>query len=532
MPASGVFRMESKCFRQTLLIGFLLATVTLILYWPVQSFDFVYDDELYITNNRPVQGGLSLEGAKWSFTTFHAGNWHPLTWISHMADVEAHGLLAGSHHWTSVLIHAGSAVLLFFVLSIMTRSTWASTLVAALFALHPLHVESVAWISERKDVLSGLFWILTMGVYAYYVKRPTIGRYLLVLLSFVLGLLSKPMVVTLPFVLLLLDYWPLGRFAVANTAFDRWVLRSASSGQSAVLRLIIEKVPLLILVVPVCVIAFLAQGSAGALQSLDKLPVLERIANAAVSYLEYIWKMFRPVDLAVLYPHSGMPPAWKIVSAVLLIASISAIAVRKARELPFLLVGWLWYLGTLVPVIGIIQVGSQSMADRYTYLPLVGLFIAVSWGMKSIVERLAEMQTRDRRLDSHCTFGARVPYKGAGRDLEEQHNTFRSCTPGHGDQSRGAPQHRGVLPGSKRLSKGRAAFSASHPDEGKLCRSLSRAWSLRLARDPSGRCNALFREGAGNQSSIDEIPDRTGCLFHGAGKVRRGGGGFQPCPPD
>jgi tetratricopeptide (TPR) repeat protein len=269
----------------------------------------------------------------------------------------------------------------------MTRSTWASALVAALFALHPLHVESVAWVSERKDVLSGLFWILTMGAYTCYVKRPTIGRYLVVLLSFVLGLLSKPMAVTLPFVLLLLDYWPLGRFAVANTAFDRWVLRSASSGQSEVLRLIIEKVPLLILVVPVCVIAFLAQGSAGALQSLDKLPVLERIANAAVSYLEYIWKMFRPVDLAVLYPHSGMPPAWKIVTAIIVIASISGIAVRKARELPFLLVGWLWYLGTLVPVIGIIQVGSQSMADRYTYLPLVGLFIAVSWGMKSIVEK-------------------------------------------------------------------------------------------------------------------------------------------------
>ena len=213
MTASGILRRESKCFRQTLLIGFLLAAVTLILYWPVQSFEFVYDDELYITENRPVHDGLSMEGLKWSFTTFHAGNWHPLSWISHRADVEAYGLNAGGHHWTSVLIHAANTVLLFLVLSSMTGAPWCSALAAALFAIHPLHVESVAWVAERKDVLSGFFWILTMGAYAYYVKSPTIGRYLLVMLSFVLGLLSKPMLVTLPFTLLLLDYWPLGRFA-------------------------------------------------------------------------------------------------------------------------------------------------------------------------------------------------------------------------------------------------------------------------------------------------------------------------------
>jgi protein O-mannosyl-transferase len=379
--------MENKCFRRTLLIGFLLAAVTLILYWPVQSFDFVYDDELYITNNRPVQGGLSLEGAKWSFATFHAGNWHPLAWISHMADFEAFGFYAGGHHWTSVLIHAGSAVLLFFVLSIMTRSTWASALAAALFAIHPLHVESVAWVAERKDVLSGLFWILTMGAYARYVRHPTIRRYLLVMLSLVLGLLSKPMLVTLPLTLLLLDYWPLRRFAEAQTVFDRWFSRSATSGSSAALRLIMEKVPLLILVVPFCIVAFIAQRNAGALMSLDTIPVQNRIANAAVTYLEYFWKMLWPFDLAVLYPHAGLPPAWMIVLAILFLISISCLVVRKAREFPFLLVGWLWYLGTLVPVIGIIQVGSQSMADRYTYVPLVGIFIAISWGVKSIVER-------------------------------------------------------------------------------------------------------------------------------------------------
>jgi len=387
MTASGILRMESKYFRQTLLIGFLLAAVTLILYWPVQSFDFVYDDELYITENRPVHDGLSTEGLKWSFTTFRAGNWHPLSWISHRADIEAYRLNAGGHHWTSVLIHAAGTVLLFLVLSSMTGTLWCSALAAALFAIHPLHVESVAWVAERKDVLSGFFWVLTMGAYAYYVQSPTIGRYLLVMLSFVLGLLSKPMLVTLPFALLLLDYWPLGRFAEAKTAFDGWVSRSATSGKSAALRVFLEKVPLLILVVPLCIVVLIAQGSAGAISSLDKITIQERIANAAVSYLEYIWKMLWPVDLAVLYPHAGFPPAWKIVISLLFLASISCLVVRKAREFPFLLVGWLWYLGTLVPVIGIIQVGSQSMADRYTYIPLVGLFIAISWGMKSIAER-------------------------------------------------------------------------------------------------------------------------------------------------
>jgi protein O-mannosyl-transferase len=386
MTASGILRMESKRFRRTLLIGFMLAAVTLILYWPVQSFDFVYDDELYITDNRPVHEGLSVEGLKWSFTTFHAGNWHPLSWISHRADVEAYGLNAGSHHRTSMLIHAAGTVLLFLVLSSMTGALWCSALAAALFAIHPLHVESVAWVAERKDVLSGFFWILTMVAYACYVKHPTIPRYLLVLLSFVLGLLSKPILVTLPFTLLLLDYWPLGRFTGATTAFDRWVSRSAVSGRSATMRVVMEKVPLLIPVIPLCIITVVAQKRAGALISLDRIPVQDRIANAAVSYMEYIWKMLWPVDLAVLYPHAGLPPAWKIVIALLLLVLISSLVVRKAREFPFLLVGWLWYLGTLVPVIGIVQVGSQSMADRYTYIPLVGLFIAISWGVKSIVE--------------------------------------------------------------------------------------------------------------------------------------------------
>jgi Flp pilus assembly protein TadD len=387
MSALGALEKKVTNLNQIVVVAFLLASMTLVLYWPVQSFDFVYDDHLYVTDNRQVQEGLSLDGIKWSFTSFHAGNWHPLAWLSHMADFEMYGFQAGGHHWTSVLLHTASALLLFFVLSGMTQSLWASTLVAALFAVHPLHVESVAWVSERKDVLCGFFWILTMGAYAHYVKDPTLRRYLLVLGSFVLSILSKPMAVTLPFVLLLLDYWPLQRFAGSRTAFDRWIPRGGASGRTDALRLIIEKTPLLLPVAFSCVATIIAQMGIDALWSLEKMPFDVRSANAVVSYVGYIEKTIWPADLAILYPHAGMQPAWKIATALLLLVSISSFAFRKAREFPFLIVGWLWYLGTLVPVIGLVQVGSQSMADRYAYLPLVGIFIAVAWGTKEIVSR-------------------------------------------------------------------------------------------------------------------------------------------------
>jgi protein O-mannosyl-transferase len=390
MLASRISRMGRKYFEKCLLISLLLSSITLTLYWPVQSFDFVYDDGLYVAVNQHVHGGLTLDGLKWSFTTFHAGNWHPLAWLSHMADVELYGLDTGGHHWTSVLIHMANAILLFLVLSGMTLSLWTSALVAALFAIHPLHVESVAWVSERKDVLSGLFWILTMGAYVHYVRRSDIRRYLLVLFSFTLGLLSKPMVVTLPFVLLLLDYWPLQRLERTRTAFDKWVFPGRVSTRTNALRLIIEKMPLLMMVAILSVVTIFAQGSVNAIWSLEDLSYEVRFANALVSYMEYIQKMLWPVDLAVLYPHAGLPYVWKIAVALIFLASISYLAFRKAREFPFLLVGWLWYLGTLVPVIGLVQVGSQAMADRYTYLPLVGLFIVVAWGAKSIVERKPE----------------------------------------------------------------------------------------------------------------------------------------------
>ncbi|NPV03234.1 MAG: tetratricopeptide repeat protein [Syntrophaceae bacterium] len=372
--------------RNYLLVG-LLAAAVLVLYGPVSSFEFVYDDDLYVARNNHVLRGLTSDGVRWAFTTYHAGNWHPLTWLSHMADVDLHGVHAGGHHITNVLIHLASTVLLFFVISAMTGATWTSALVAALFAVHPLHVESVAWVSERKDVLGGLFWILTMGAYVLYVRRPSLHRYVLVLVSFGLGLLSKPMVVTLPFVLLLLDYWPLNRLSGTATGFERRVPHGSVPVRSNALRLVGEKIPLILLAVPICIVAVAAQRSAGALLTLEKIPIGERVANALVSYAAYLGKAVWPVHLAVYYPHLGMPPAWQIASAAILLAALSGVAAMKAREMPFLGVGWLWYLGTLVPVIGLVQVGSQAMADRYTYIPLMGIYLAAAWGAKSLVER-------------------------------------------------------------------------------------------------------------------------------------------------
>ena len=371
--------------QKILLIG-LLAAAVVILYEPVTSFEFVYDDDLYVARNSRVQGGLTPDGLRWAITTYHGGNWHPLTWLSHMADIEIHGVGAGGHHVTNLLIHLASTVLLFIVLSAMTGATRASGLAAAFFAVHPLHVESVAWVSERKDVLSGFFWILTIGAYVRYVRRPSLHRYLVVLVSFVLGLLSKPMVVTLPFVLLLLDYWPLNRLTGSVTVFDRQVSSGSTSFQSAAWRLIAEKIPLVLLAASICIVTIVAQRDAGAMLPLEKIALGERVANALVSYALYLKKTVFPVSLAVYYPHTGMPPAWKIVSAAVLLALLSCVALKTARNLPFLIVGWLWYLCALVPVIGLVQVGSQALADRYTYIPLIGLYLAVAWGVKSLIE--------------------------------------------------------------------------------------------------------------------------------------------------
>jgi Flp pilus assembly protein TadD len=384
----GCLRMEKKRLQQIVGIGLLLAAITLILYWPVQHFGFVeFDDDIYVAHNPKVATGLSRESLIWAFRNFDAGMWHPLTWLSHLLDVEIYQFNAGGHHWTSVQIHLASAVLLLIVLSAMTGTFWASALAAALFAIHPLHVESVAWVAERKDVLCGFFWILVVGLYAFYVKKPSLKRYLLILAAFMLGLFSKPMIVTLPVVLLLLDYWPLKRFQGTTTFFDSALSLRFMNGSHVALRLVAEKTPLLLLSVASAGLAIIAQQNIGALSSFESYPLESRLANAPVACVTYLGKMFWPVDLSVFYPHPGLQPLWKVAGSILALGGVTAFAFRMARRYPYLVVGWLWYLISLLPVLGIVQVGSHAMADRYTYIPLIGVFIMIAWSLGFAAQR-------------------------------------------------------------------------------------------------------------------------------------------------
>jgi Tfp pilus assembly protein PilF len=349
-----------------------LSILVLVSYWEVTGNQFIsFDDPLYVTENAQVEKGLGWETVVWAFKTSRACNWHPLTWLSLMLDRELYGRNAGGYHWTNVILHLLGGLILFLALSRITVSLWRSGLVAALFLIHPLHVESVAWVAERKDVLSGLFWMLGIWCYFRYAERPGPVRYLWVNLSFACGLLSKPMVVTFPFVLLLLDRWPLGR---------------AGGGKNSWARLVWEKIPLFLLSAAGSAITFLIQKESHALFPLSTMPFVDRLANAAVSYAAYLGKTFWPVGLSVFYPYNDPPPFGHSVSALALLILITGMSILLHHRRPYLLVGWLWYLGTLVPVIGLVQVGSQAMADRYTYLPLVGVFIMVVWGVKDLLD--------------------------------------------------------------------------------------------------------------------------------------------------
>ena len=361
----------------------LLVIFALAVYWQVNGHEFVnYDDSLYVIENPQVKNGVDLNAVIWAFKSTHAANWHPLTWLSHMADVELYGLAPGAHHLTSVVFHIANSLLLFVVLRRMTGHLWQSAVVAALFALHPLHVESVAWVAERKDVLSTFFWLLTMLGYARYAERPGVARYLLVVGCFMLGLMTKPMLVTLPFVLLLLDYWPLRRVGIERFGEHQ-------SGNlpcwRPLLGLVWEKLPLFLLAIVSSVITFWAQKKGGAVGSMELYPLTSRVANALVSYVKYIGKTIWPVDLAAFYPHPGSLPAWQVVGAGVLLGLITVAALRSLRQRPWFIVGWLWFVGTLVPVIGLVQIGLQAMADRYTYIPLIGLFMIVAWGVSELI---------------------------------------------------------------------------------------------------------------------------------------------------
>ena len=361
------------------LIPPLLAALTFLAFCQVGEYDFInYDDATYVYKNPHLEAGLSSAGIAWSFTTLYFANWHPLTWLSYLLDHELFGLKPGGFHLTNLILHVVATTLLFAGLRRLTGAVWRSALVAALFAWHPLHVESVAWVAERKDVLSGTFWMLTLWAYAAYAARPSAWRYMGVAASLALGLMAKPMLVTLPFVLLLLDYWPLCRFADADSP--------ACVERSRARQLLLEKLPLLVLVAASSWITIVAQG--GAVAKVNELPLALRAGNALLAYVAYIGKTVWPQGLAVFYPHPGTALSTNLVlGASALLAGASFCAVRFRARRPYLTVGWLWYVGTLVPVIGLVQVGAQAMADRYTYIPLVGLFIAGVWGGAELLER-------------------------------------------------------------------------------------------------------------------------------------------------
>ncbi len=346
-----------------------LFLATILVYSQVSRFAFLsFDDNQGLLSNPQVRDGFSARGIAWAFTTGYASNWFPVTWFSHMLDFQIFGMDAGWHHLTNVLIHAVSAMLLFALMRRMTGRKWESAFVAFVFALHPLHVESVAWISERKDVLFAFFWFLTMWLYLDFVERRTTGKYLLMLAACCLGLMSKQMIVTLPFILLLLDAWPLKRIGIKT--------------------LIVEKVPLVALSIAASAIVFLAQRKGGAVLSLDAIPLTARVANAAMAYLIYIANFIWPSGLAFFYPYPSRWPAGEVVFATLALIAMSITVLLAYRRRPYLAVGWFWYLGTLAPVVGLIQVGHQARADRYTYIPLIGISIMVAWAAAELPRRV------------------------------------------------------------------------------------------------------------------------------------------------
>lgn len=348
-----------------------LIVFNLVVYASVSHHDFIrFDDPGYVTENPHVSSGLTRENVLWALTTGYFANWHPLTWMSHMLDVQVFGMNAGPHHLVNLFLHIAGTVLLFGLLHWMTGALGRSAFVAALFAVHPAHVESVAWVAERKDVLSTVFWMLTICAYVAYIQRPGKNRYALMLVFYALGLMSKPMLVTLPFVLLLLDLWPLCR---AATLMD-------------LKQVVAEKIPLFVLAGASSMVTFLVQRQAGAVQTVNRLGFDFRVGNALRSYAAYIGEMVWPANLGVFYPYPKTLPAGQVAIALIVLIAITAIVLMYRRQ-RYLMVGWFWFLGTLVPVIGLVQVGEQSMADRYTYIPYIGLFIMVAWGMKDLLSR-------------------------------------------------------------------------------------------------------------------------------------------------
>ena len=378
-PRAGVL---SAPGRQAYVYSLVLIILTIALYYPVKNHPFVnYDDDVYVTDNIQVQSGLSWDTVSWAFVTYDAANWHPLTWLSHALDCQLYDLNPGGHHQTSMLLHILNALLLFWVLQRATGFAGRSFMVAALFAVHPINVESVVWIAERKTVLSMVFFLLALGAYRWYAGKPGAGRYAVVAILFALGLMAKPQIITFPFVLLLWDYWPLRRMSFASDATARASESSAALPTKSFRALVEEKIPLFAIAAASAAITLKAQKAAGAMVPLRMAPLSVRLSNAIVSYARYLAKTVWPAHLAPMYPHPGASlRAWQVYGALLALLVVSMWVVEQRRR-RYLLLGWLWFLGTLIPMIGLVQVGRQAMADRYAYLPLIGVFIMVCWAV-------------------------------------------------------------------------------------------------------------------------------------------------------
>ena len=375
-------------FKQKQVLFFVIIVLvvsTIVAYEPVRHNGFVnYDDNQYVFNNPNVKGGITQQSIIWALTNFNISYWHPVTWLSHMLDCEIYGLNPLGHHITNVIIHIINSVLLFLLLSKITGTVWRSGFVAAAFALHPVHVESVAWIAERKDVLSGLFWILSMFAYVHYAKRPNVRRYAIVLLTFTMGLMSKPMMVILPLALLLLDYWPLDRL---NLRQDKPTDIPSVYQKASIWHLLAEKIPMFVLSAVLSIFTFAAQKQTGVVSNLEVWPLYVRVINALSSYSRYIAKILYPVDLAVLYP-----PPIKMTTDAAVLAIVGVVLLLRfwGRGRKWLVMGLFWYLVTLIPMIGLVQSGFQIMADRYTYIPSIGVFIIIAWGVAEIIAKLPQ----------------------------------------------------------------------------------------------------------------------------------------------
>lgn len=380
-PTSSSAGLFSSPEKRTFVVSLLLMVFTLALYNQANHFPFIsYDDDRYVSENPHVRAGITWNTVTWALTSTDEANWHPLTWMSHALDCQLFGLNPGGHHLSNILLHTVNVVLLFLLLWRATRRLGPSFFVAALFALHPINVESVAWVAERKNVLSTMFFLLTLGAYGWYALKPGWKRYLAVAALFGAGLASKPMLITLPFIVLLLDYWPLGRIQGWSEPSEALTVKPVSA-----MTLMLEKIPLVALAIVSSVITLHAQKSAGAVVT-SQFSLGTRLQNAIYSYGMYVWKAVWPTGLAPLYPHSGHSLAmWKVGAAALFLLAASALAL-KLRRRGYVLTGWLWFLGTLVPVIGVLQVGNQAMADRYAYIPLLGIFVLISWGVADFAE--------------------------------------------------------------------------------------------------------------------------------------------------